>query len=36
MLVCGDDPAMKSALALYMLRMARRLDSDVTEATIFQ
>jgi hypothetical protein len=36
LLVCGDDPVMKSALALFMLRMARRLDHDVTEATTLQ
>ena len=36
MLVCGDDPVMKSALALFMLQMARRLDHDVTEATTLQ
>jgi hypothetical protein len=35
-LVAGDDSETKSALALFMLRMAQRLDRDVTNATSLQ
>jgi hypothetical protein len=33
-LVAGDDPQTKSAVAWYMMRMAQRLDRDVTNATV--
>jgi hypothetical protein len=36
LVAAGDDAAVKSAVALYMLRMARRLDDDVTETTTLQ
>ena len=35
-LVAGDDPQTKSALAWFMLRMAQKLDQDVTNATTLQ
>jgi hypothetical protein len=35
-LVAGDDAETKSALAWFMLRMAQRLDRDVTNATTLQ
>jgi hypothetical protein len=34
--VCADDQAAKSAVALFLLRAAKRLDADVTEQTTLQ
>jgi hypothetical protein len=35
-LVAGEDQAIRTGLALFMLRLARQLDHDVTEATTLQ
>jgi len=35
-LVAGDDPQTKSAVAWFMLRMAAKLDADLTSATTLQ